>query len=625
MFKGCKTEDMPPHIYSLAQTAYRTMLETRRDQSLIFTGRSGSGKTASFKHALYYLTLAAGSTNKSLTAEKVNAINTILEAFGNTKTVMNSNATRFTQIFSLDFDHSGQIASASVQIMLMEKIRAGRRANSEANFHVITRLLAGAEGLLQKELQLDNVNLDENNLFVSISSKLEDRQKASADFVRLMQAFYTLNINQDSVKAIWSVLAAIYHLGLASATKVGSGSTGRVQFSHPSSARKAANLLGVSMEDLLAAAFTTSLTGSNPGTPTKTSSDSVDNTLNTAFDSMEGLVIGLYSEAVAAAVSLINKAISTSIHTIASILLVDSPGFQNPASCGMQTGATLSDLKHNYLQERLQLLFHHMTLVQPRERYAQEMVEIDTEGFNESFPGPLVSLIDRSPQTHVVRTSQRDLREADRRGLLWLLDEESIYPNANDDSFLERLFTHYGDRESQSLLRKAPGSRQFILQHLQGTNPVLYSASGWLKNSREHPAVKNAISLLQDSSKEDISTLFIGNLNRGGTIFCGSIAGMEGTQSLRRVSSIRRSFTSAGVKRNSVMLQVKFTVDGLIDTLRRTGTHFVHCYLLQHNGGTATIANGKLLQHTSEDIVNVPLLRSQVCIASEAAQVKRFN
>lgn len=612
MFRGCKTEDMPPHIYSLAQTAYRTMLETRRDQSLIFMGRSGSGKTASFKHALYYLTLAAGSTNRLLTAEKINAINTILEGFGNTKTVMNSNATRFTQIFSLDFDHSGQIASASVQIMLMEKARAGRRTNDEATFHVITRLLAGAEGLLQKELQLDNVNLEENNLFVLISSKLEERQKASADFMRLVTAFHTLNVDPKSVKAIWSVLAAIFHLGLASATKVGSGSTARIQFAHPSSARKAASLLGVSMEELLAAAFASSLNNSNPGTPTKSLSDTVDNTLNAAFDSLEGLVIGLYSEAVAAAVSLINKSISTSIHTIASILLVDSPGFQNPASCGLQAGATLSDLKHNYLQERLQLLFHHMTLVMPRERYAQEMVEIDTEGFNESFPGPLVSLIDRSPQSHVVRTSQANLREADRRGLLWLLDEESIYPNANDDSFLERLFTHYGDRESQSLLRKAPGSRQFVLQHLQGTNPVLYSASGWLKNSREHPAVKNAISLLQDSSKEEISTLFIGNLNRGGTIFCGSIAGMEGTQSLRRVSSIRRSFTSAGVKRNSVMLQVKFTVDGLIDTLRRTGTHFVHCYLLQHNGGTATIANGKLLQHTSEDIVNVPLLRSQV-------------
>lgn len=60
MFRGCKAEDMPPHVFSMAQTAYRTMLETRRDQSIIFMGRSGSGKSTSFKHVLYYLSLAAG-------------------------------------------------------------------------------------------------------------------------------------------------------------------------------------------------------------------------------------------------------------------------------------------------------------------------------------------------------------------------------------------------------------------------------------------------------------------------------------------------------------------------------------------------------------------------------------
>lgn len=51
--------------------------------------------------------------------------------------------------------------------------------------------------------------------------------------------------------------------------------------------------------------------------------------------------------------------------------------------------------------------------------FEQELVEIDTEGLPESHPGPLVSLIDKAPQSHVVRTSQRDLREQDRRGLLW--------------------------------------------------------------------------------------------------------------------------------------------------------------------------------------------------------------
>lgn len=66
---------------------------------------------------------------------------------------------------------------------------------------------------------------------------------------------------------------------------------------------------------------------------------------------------------------------------------------------------------------------------------------------------------------------------------------------------MERLFTHYGDRDHQLLLRKAPGYNQFILQHLQGTNPVLYTATGWLKASREKPGARAAVSILQESSK----------------------------------------------------------------------------------------------------------------------------
>ncbi|XP_058832508.1 unconventional myosin-XVIIIa isoform X3 [Topomyia yanbarensis] len=614
MFRGCKTEDMPPHVFSLAQTAYRAMLETRRDQSLIFMGRSGSGKTTSFKHALYYLALAAGSANKILSAERVSAMNTILEAFGNAKTCLNSNATRFTQILSLDFDHCGQIASASVQILLLEKSRAGRRtASDQHNFHVFGRLLAGAEGHLQKELFLDTINFDESNLFVTLPTKLEDKQNASIDFARLQQAFSMLNVDQSAVRACWYVLAAIYHLGTANCSIVGTGLNARVQFANPTAARKAASLLGISLDDLTTAAFSNALK-SNPASPVKSALFSEQPDLaSSALDSLEGFVIGLYSEVMAAAVALVNKAIGTSSNTIASILLIDTPGFQNPASCGQQIGATLSDLRHNYLQERLQLLFHHITLVVPRNRYAQELVEIDTGILHDTNPGPLVNLLDKAPQNHVVRTSQNNLRDQDKRGLLWMLDEEIMYPNASDDTFFERLFSCYGDRESQSYIRRGAGTRQFILQHMQGTNPVLYSSTGWLKGSHEHGSTKCAISLLQDSTKTEISSLFTSGFTRsGGTVYFGSIVGTEGTQSLRRVSSIRRSFTSAGIKRNSVMLQVKFTVDGIIDTLRRTGTHFVHCYLLQHNAGTTNYINLNTKALHTDDIVNVPLLRSQL-------------
>lgn len=64
MFRGCKPEDMPAHVFSLAQSAYRDMLNSRRDHSIVFIGRSGSGKTTNYKHVLQYLTLTASSSNK---------------------------------------------------------------------------------------------------------------------------------------------------------------------------------------------------------------------------------------------------------------------------------------------------------------------------------------------------------------------------------------------------------------------------------------------------------------------------------------------------------------------------------------------------------------------------------
>ena len=71
MFKGCKQEDIPPHIFSMAQIAYREMLSTRRDQSIIMMGRSGSGKTMSANHVLQYLTAAAGSVNNILSCKDI--------------------------------------------------------------------------------------------------------------------------------------------------------------------------------------------------------------------------------------------------------------------------------------------------------------------------------------------------------------------------------------------------------------------------------------------------------------------------------------------------------------------------------------------------------------------------
>lgn len=616
MFKGCKLEDMPPHIYSAAQASYRDLLATRRDQSIVFLGRSGAGKTTNFRHVLHYLALAAGTTNKILTVEKLNAISTLLEAFGNSRTVMNTNATRFTQIFSLDFDHSGQIASASVQVYMPEKTRVVRRPEGEPNYHIFYQLLSGADDDLRRTLGLDR--LTEPNLFMTPLQRSEDKQKAGIAWARIRAALDVLGVSPDEQHAIWSVLAAIYHLGTAGAVRAATGN--KFQFSKPGSAQRAATLLGTSVEELARSIFY-----STPSTPsTRASFRTASPTERPAerpegLEALEGMAAGLYSEAFNAIVALINRCISTSAHTSNSILVVDAPGFQNPASCGRTSGATFQDLCHNYTQERFQMLFHDTTFTAQTDRYAQEHIEYGDVGDEIGTPAPLIALIDKASSNCVVRTSQVDLKEADRRGLLWLLDEEAIFPGASDQSFLERLYAHYGSREYSQLLKKGQAPDQFTLQHFQGTNPVTYSILNWLKSSRENPVMRQAAALLQESNKETLSRLFVFSRGPVSNTISGSVVGIEGSQSLRRASSIRRAFTTgtAGIKRKSVCLQVKFTVDGIVETLRRSKLRFVHCLLPQHNAGLCDLKSSLVMpnktNNSSEDILlNVPLVRSQL-------------
>ena len=71
------------------------------------------------------------------------------------------------------------------------------------------------------------------------------------------------------------------------------------------------------------------------------------------------------------------RALSSNVRTSTSVTLLDCPGFQNPASCGRSSGggggggASFDDLCHNYINERLQLMFHHAVFTSQQDLYAQ--------------------------------------------------------------------------------------------------------------------------------------------------------------------------------------------------------------------------------------------------------------
>ncbi|XP_045692462.1 unconventional myosin-XVIIIa isoform X7 [Phyllostomus hastatus] len=636
MFKGCRREDMAPHIYAVAQTAYRAMLMSRQDQSIVLLGSSGSGKTTSCQHLVQYLaTIAGTSGNKVFSVEKWQALYALLEAFGNSPTIMNGNATRFSQILSLDFDQAGQVASASIQTMLLEKLRVARRPASEATFNVFYYLLACGDGTLRTELHLNH--LADNNVFGIVPlAKPEEKQKAAQQFSKLQTAMKVLGISPDEQKACWLILAAIYHLGAAGATKE-AAEAGRKQFARHEWAQKAAYLLGCSLEELSSSIFKHQHKGGTMQRSTSFRQGPEESGLGdgtgpklSALECLEGMASGLYSELFTLLVSLVNRALKSSQHSLCSMMIVDTPGFQNPELGGSARGASFEELCHNYAQDRLQRLFHERTFVQELERYKEENIELVFDDL-EPAADDSVAVVDQASHQSLVRSLART---DEARGLLWLLEEEALVPGATEDTLLERLFSYYGpqegDKKGQSPLLRSNKTRHFLLGHSHGTNWVEYNVAGWLSYTKQNPATQNAPRLLQDSQKKIISNLFLGRAGSA-TVLSGSIAGLEGGSqlALRRATSMRKTFTTgmAAVKKKSLCIQIKLQVDALIDTIKKSKLHFVYCFLPVAEGwaGEPRSASSRRVSSSSElDLpsgdhceagllqLDVPLLRAQL-------------
>ncbi|CAM9717203.1 unnamed protein product [Bubo scandiacus] len=665
MFKGCRREDTSPHIYAVAQAAYRSMLMSRQDQAVVLLGASGSGKTTNCQHLVQYLSTIAGSTGKVFSAEKWQALYTILEAFGNSSTGMNGNATRFSQIISLDFDQAGQVASASVQTLLLEKLRVAKRPANEATFNIFYYLLACSDSTLRTELHFNH--LAENNVFgITPLSKLEEKQKATQQFNKLQAAMKVMGISSDEQKAFWLILGAIYHLGAAGATKALSPflhpPAGRKQFARHEWAQKAAYLLGCSLEELSSSIFKHQPKGTlqrstsfRQGPDEPPLGDGSTGPKLTALECLEGMAAGLYSELFTLLISLLNRALKSSQHSVCSVTVVDTPGAQNPELAGQNRGATFEELCHNYAQERLQLLFHQRTFARELERYKEENIELALADAEPGSSGSVAAVDQPSHQALVRSLARTD----EARGLLWLLEEEALQPGGNEDTLLERLFSYYGPQEGGKKGQGGPDTagpcvgkvlipcpsvpclptghnpllpsdkpRHFLLGHSSGTNWVEYDATGWLNHVKHNPASQNASVLLQESQKKIISSLFAG---RGGSalVLSGSVAGLEGGSqlALRRATSMRKTFTTgvAAVKKKSLCIQIKLQVDALIDSIKKSKLHFVHCFLPKAAGSggdpralPCRRVSGSELELPAEHCeaglmqLDVPLLRAQL-------------
>uniref|UniRef100_A0A8C9LAS4 Myosin XVIIIB n=1 Tax=Pavo cristatus TaxID=9049 RepID=A0A8C9LAS4_PAVCR len=573
-----KRDSTAPHICSVAQRAYRTLLAQRRDQAIVPMGRSGAGKTTSCQLALEHLVGTVGSVDGRVSVEKIQAMFTVLGAFGAVSTEQNSSSTRFSMILSLDFSATGRITAAHLQTMLLERGRVAQQPPGERNFNVFSMMLAGLDAAQRTTLHLHQVA--ESNAFgIKPFSKPEEKQKASAAFAKLQAAMDVLGITAEEQVAVWRVLAGIHHLGAAGACRVG-----RKQFMHFEWATHAAEVLGCELEELSTAVFKHHLkqilAQASSGFVPLSAGQKM-----TGVECVEGMASGLYEELFAALVSMINRSFSSQHLSIASIAVVDTPGFHNPRHQGGQRAATFEELCHNYVHERLQGLFYERTFVSEMERYKEENVEVSFD-LPERSPLATLSIVDLNPS------------QVTGPGGHW--GNWSLCPCLEHLSSARRVAEAVLPHGLQCTCEQA---LHFEIPHQLGTDPVRYDLAGWVSKAKLNLSAENASQLLQQSQLNALQELAMPR--RGVPRVCRAVAGLEGCSqaALQRNACIRKVFASslAAVRRRSVCAQLKLQADALTNLLRRSQLHFVH-----------SLVPGTAVEKADPLPLDVPALRAQL-------------
>merc|ERR1712088_400313 len=145
IYLGKRRNEVPPHLWAIAEGAYRGMMQNTKDQAMLITGESGAGKTENTKKVITYLAIVAASSKKSekkvSLEDQIVATNPILESYGNAKTARNDNSSRFGKFIRIHFTGSGKLAGCDIVSYLLEKSRITEQQEVERSYHIFYQLI----------------------------------------------------------------------------------------------------------------------------------------------------------------------------------------------------------------------------------------------------------------------------------------------------------------------------------------------------------------------------------------------------------------------------------------------------------------------------------------------------
>ncbi|KAL4624029.1 unconventional myosin-VI-like [Arapaima gigas] len=553
-YQGKSLGTLPPHVYAVADKAYRDMKVLKMSQSIIVSGESGAGKTENTKFVLRYLTTSYG-TGQDI-EERIVEANPLLEAFGNAKTVRNNNSSRFGKFVEIHFNEKNTVVGGFVSHYLLEKSRICMQSKEERNYHIFYRLCAGASEGIQQKLHLsspDNFRYLNRGCTQFFANK--DREKVipqnrkspehlklgglndpllddQGDFNRMCTAMKKIGLDDTEKLNLFQVVAGVLHLGNIDFEDMGSSSGGcTLKNGSGPTLEYCAELLGLEEEDLRVSLTTRVMlttAGGAKGTVIK-----VPLKVEQANNARDALAKAIYSRLFDHVVRRVNQCFpfETSSNFIG---VLDIAGFEYFEHNSFEQFCI------NYCNEKLQQFFNERILKEEQELYQKEGL-----GVNE------VHYVDNQDCI--------DLVEAKLIGILDILDEENRLPQPSDQHFAEAVHSKHRDhfrlivpRKSKlAVHRNLRDDEGFIIRHFAGA--VCYETAQFVEKNNDalHMSLE---SLVCESRDAFVRQLFENSSNS--------------KDSKQKAGKL--SFISVGNK-------FKTQLNLLLEKLRSTGSSFVRC------------------------------------------------
>lgn len=453
--------ELPPHIYAIADDAYRSMRDRNLDQCIIISGESGSGKTEASKVIMQYVAEVSGKGRDiDRVKEQLLQSNPVLEAFGNAKTTRNDNSSRFGKYMDIEFDFKGDPIGGVITNYLLEKSRVAVQSPGERNFHIFYQLLAGADSSLLESLKL-SPSASTYGFLNKTGCTEVDTVNDGENFKLIKAGMEVIGFHKDEITHILQLVAAILKLG-------------NVQFSHRSNpdgtdgcdianekeVSEVSELLGCSSENLTSALTHRTIEVRKEWVKT-------DFTVAGAVYARNALCKAIYSRMFTWLVARINDSIKVKTGQKTKVMgVLDIYGFE------VFQSNSFEQFIINFCNEKLQQIFIELTLKEEQEEYIKEGIEwIHVEYFNNAVIC--------------------DLIEKKKVGILAMLDEECMLPgNVSDSTFLHKLNVAWKDHphyESRALKKNQNDKNlphdAFRLKHYAGS--VTYKVEGFLDKNND--------------------------------------------------------------------------------------------------------------------------------------------